>query len=73
MNFFVAKEFFYMNFDFKNGCKNKFKDDNEKSCSWSKNRVSLKMISKPIGCATAMPTAWELKLDRGHILFTYLW
>ena len=31
--FFGAKKFFYMNFDFKNGCKNKFKDKNEKSCS----------------------------------------
>ena len=32
MNFF-AKEFFNMNFDIKNGCKNDFKDNNEKSCS----------------------------------------
>ena len=30
-----------MIFDFKNGCKNEFKDNNEKSCSWSRNRVSL--------------------------------
>ena len=30
--FFGAKEFVYMNFDFKNGCKNEFKDNNEKSC-----------------------------------------
>ena len=33
MNFFGAKEFFYMNFDFKKSCKNEFKDNNEKSCS----------------------------------------
>ena len=30
MNFFGAKEFFYMNFDFKNGFENEFKDNNEK-------------------------------------------
>ena len=30
---FDAKEFFYMNFDFKNGCKIEFDDNNEKSCS----------------------------------------
>ena len=31
--FFVGNEFFNMNFDFKNGCKNEFKVINEKSCS----------------------------------------
>ena len=46
MKFFYAKEFFYMIFDFKNGCKNEFKDDNEKSCSWSRNRVSDKIDFK---------------------------
>ena len=40
---FGAKEFFNMNFDYKNGCKNEFKDNNEKSCSWSRNRVSPKI------------------------------
>ena len=29
MKFFGAKEFFYMIFDFKNGCQNEFKDNNE--------------------------------------------
>ena len=33
MKFFGVKEFFCMNSDFKNGCKNEFKDINEKS--WS--------------------------------------
>ena len=33
---------FFMNFDFKNGCKSEFKDYNEKACSWSRNRVSWK-------------------------------
>ena len=33
INFFCVKEFFRLNFDFKNGCKNEFKDNNEKSCT----------------------------------------
>ena len=33
MKFFGCQEIFFMNFDFKNGCKNEFKDNNEKSCS----------------------------------------
>ena len=45
-NFFGVKEFFLMNFDLKNGCKNEFKDNNEKSWSWSKNRVSHKIDFK---------------------------
>ena len=30
MKFFGVKEFFCMIFDFKNGCENEFKDNNEK-------------------------------------------
>ena len=33
MKFFCIKEYFFVNFDFKNGCKNEFEDNNEKSCS----------------------------------------
>ena len=47
-NFFGVKEFFFMNFDFKNRCKNEFKDNNEKSCSWSRNRVSHKIDFKAL-------------------------
>ena len=36
----------YMNFDFKNRCKNEFKDHNEKSCSWSRSRISHKIDFK---------------------------
>ena len=32
-----------MNYDLKNGCKNEFKDNNEKSYSWSRNRFSHKI------------------------------
>ena len=31
---------FFMNFDFKNVCRNEFDDNKEKSCSWSRKRVS---------------------------------
>ena len=34
-------EIFFINFDFKNGFENEFKDNNEKSCSRSKNRVNI--------------------------------
>ena len=37
--FFGVKEFFFVNFDFKNGCENEFEDNNEKSCRRFKNRV----------------------------------
>ena len=37
-----------MNFDSENSCKNEFKDNNEKSCSWSRNRVSHKMEFKAV-------------------------
>ena len=46
--YFWCQEIFYMNFDFKNGCKNEFKDNNEKSCSWFRNRVSHKIYFKAI-------------------------
>ena len=35
-----------MNFGFRTGCKNDFSDNNEKSCSWSRNRVSHKIDFK---------------------------
>ena len=31
MKFFGVKEFFFVNFDFKSGCKNEYEDNNEKS------------------------------------------
>ena len=46
MNFFGVKEFFYMNLYLKNSCRNEFKDNNEKSCSWSGNSVSRKIDFK---------------------------
>ena len=45
MKFFGVKEFFH-EFCFKYSCKYEFKDNNEKSCSWSRNRVSHKIDFK---------------------------
>ena len=50
-----------MIFYFQNGWKSEFNDKNEKSCSWSRNRVSCKIDFK-VQCTTAMPTAWELTI-----------
>ena len=50
LNFFGVKEFFFVNFDFKYGCKNEFEDNKEKSCSRFKNRFPpTKSILEPIG------------------------
>ena len=48
-NFFGVKEFFVVYYDFKNGCKNEFQDNNEKSCNWFKNKVRKKSILEPMG------------------------
>ena len=49
-----------MNFDFKNGYKNEFKDNLE--FKDPEKGLLTKSISKPYGRATAMPPAWELIL-----------
>ena len=47
MKFFWGQGiFFYMIIDFKNDCKNEFKNNNEKSCSLCRNRVSRKIDFK---------------------------
>ena len=52
---------FFVNFDFKNGRKNEFEDNNEKSCSRLKNRVPLKIDFTADWTHESNPTAWELK------------
>ena len=42
MKFIRCQGIFFMNFDFENGCKNEFKDNNEILYSSSRNRVSHK-------------------------------
>ena len=41
--------------------KNEFEGNNEKSCSWSRNRVSHKNDSEAVWTHKSIPTAWELK------------
>ena len=59
MKFFGVKEFFIITSDFKNGCKNEFKHNNEKSADLEIGFLR-KSVWKPNSRATAMPTAWEL-------------
>ena len=47
IKFFRCQGIFFVNFDFKNECKNEFEDNNEKSCSRFKNRVPLKIALEP--------------------------
>ena len=49
-----------MNFDFKNECKNEFKDNSENHAADPEIGFLAKSISVPYGRGTAMPTAWEL-------------
>ena len=46
--FFWCQGIFFHYFDYKNGCKNEFKDNNEKSWSWSRNSVSHKIDFKAV-------------------------
>ena len=62
-NFFSVKKFFFVNSDFKNGCKNEFQDNNEKSCSWLKNKVPQKFDFRAAGTQESHPTAWKLKVE----------
>ena len=57
MKFFWCQGIFFRNFDFKNGCKNEFEDNNKKLEAF-KNEALLKSILEPIGL-----TAWEV----GHL------
>ena len=62
MKFFWRQRFFFVNFDFKNGCKNEFADNNEKSCSRFKNRVPiLKIDFRADWTHESNPTAWEVR------------
>ena len=54
------QKFFSVNFDFRNGCKNEFQDNNEKSSNWIKNRVSTKIDFRAIWTNESHPSAWEL-------------
>ena len=70
MKFFGAKEFLNMKFDFKKGCKNEFKDTNEKSCSWSRNRVSHEIDFKALWLRNGHADSVRVKL-KIYILLNY--
>ena len=52
-----------MIFDFKNGCKNEFKDNNEKSCSKSRNRVARKIDFKVPWLRNSYADSVGVKID----------
>ena len=57
---FSAKKFFFENFDFKNGCKNEFADNNENHAADSKIWSPLKIDFRADWTHEFIPTAWEL-------------
>ena len=69
MKFSWRQEIFFMNFDFKNGCKNEYKDITKNRTADSEIGFLTKSISKAYGRATAMPPARELieKMDYSRL------
>ena len=65
---FWCQGFFSLNLNVKNGCKNEFQDNNEKFCSWFKNRVPLKIDFRADGTYESHPTAWEFN-ENVHFIF----
>ena len=62
MKFFRCQEIsFFVNFDFKNECKNEFQDNNEKSCSGFKKSVRLNNDFRADWTHESNPIAWELR------------
>ena len=61
MKFFWCQEIFFREFDFKNGCRNDFEDNNEKSCSPFKNKFPLKIDFRDDWTHESNPTACELR------------
>ena len=47
---------------FQKWLRNSFEDNNEKSCSWLKNKVTKKIVVRADGTHESHPIAWELKL-----------
>ena len=61
MKFFWFQGIFFVNFDFKNGCKNKFEVTKEKSCSRFKIRVPPKNRFKTQLDARVQPDSLGVK------------
>ena len=64
MLFIFGWRYFFRNFDFKNGYRNKLKDKSEKSCSWCRKRVSHKINLKVVWSYKVIRTASDLTLSR---------
>ena len=54
MKFFRVKEFFSVNFYFKNGCENEFEDNKENHAADSKVGPPFKLILEPIGLTNSL-------------------
>ena len=63
----LVYEIFFMNFDFKNGFKNEFKDNNKKSCSWSRNRVSHKIDFIAVWPRNGHATSLEVYIKKKNL------
>ena len=68
MKFFDDKEFFFVNLDFKNGCKNEFEPQilriiTKNHAADSKIGSPLKIDFRADWTHVSIPTGWELKLD----------
>ena len=52
-----------MNFDFKNGFKDEFQGNKEKSCSWFKKGFPQKIAFRAVGTHESHPIVWELNYN----------
>ena len=62
-----GKEFFY-EFWLKNSCKNGFKDNTEKSYSWSRNRVSHKIDFKAVWPRNGHADSVGVRIKMNHYI-----
>ena len=62
-SFFLVSRNFFINFDFKNGWRNEFKDINENHEADPDIKFLRKSISKSYGRGTAMPPALVLRFS----------
>ena len=66
-NFFGVEEFFFVYYDFKNGWKNKF-DDNNKNHAADSKKGPPKIVLITDGTHESRPTAWKLIFSKYEIL-----
>ena len=66
----LVSRIFFWNFVFLNLRKNEFKNNNEKACSWSRNKVFHKIVFYAIWRHESIPTALELRIVRVQ---KYVW